>query len=148
VARKYTPGALGSWYRSKMQRVEEGVDDAMDDAGQKGEDMMKFYIMTRGTQKMWTHPWGPNNREGSIPGRVDTGKMLDAVGHRKTTQGNSRQLRVGWVSGTREDYFWMQDQGFKHPFAGSVEGMYALQDATDYAFEELKKGVKKEVKDA
>lgn len=146
MARKYQPGALGAWYRSKMTKVEAGVDDAMEESGQMGEDLMKGFIQTRGTGRIWAYPRG--SREGSTPGRVDSGKMLRAVGHRTTTQGGSRQLRIGWVSGTREDYFWLQDQGFEHPYGMQVEGMNALQDATDAALTDLMRRLKRDIKNA
>lgn len=133
--RRYESGDLVRWYRSKMTRVEEGVDEAMDDAGQYGEDLMKHYIETRGTAKS------------GKPGRVDTGKMRDAVGHRKTTQGGSRQLRIGWVTGTREDYFQFQETGFTHVSGVPVEGMHALQDATDAALTQLMQDLRRNVKD-
>ena len=140
---RYRKGALTSWYRSKMAQVDAGVDDALEEAGSKGEEMMKYLIMTRGTGRLWSHPWGPNNREGSFPGRVDTGKMLDAVGHRVLKLGGKSQLRMGWTSGTREDYFLAQNVGFTHNLTGqTIEGMYALDDATDYMYEELRRRLK------
>lgn len=150
MARKYTnrysDGSLIAWYKSKMRKVEEGVDDAMDVAGELGETLGKEYISTRGTGRTWQHPW--NGRDGSYPGRVDTAKMLNAFGHRKATQGGSRQLRIGWVSGTREDYFYLQEGGFTHVSGVTVEGMHALQDATDEAFQELARELKRRVKNA
>lgn len=144
--RRYESGDLVRWYRSKMTRVEEGVDEAMDDAGQFGEDLMKQYIETRGTGRVWSRP-SASGRDRSTPGRVDSGKMRDAVGHRKTTQGGSRQLRIGWVSGTREDYFQFQETGFTHVSGVPVEGMHALQDATDAALTQLMQDLRRNVKD-
>lgn len=141
---RYESGSLVNWYRSKMRPVEAGVDDAMDEAGGIGKELGRHYIETRGTQRMWLYP--RNGRDGSYPGRVDTGKMRDAFGFRKTTQGGSRQLRVGWVSGTREDYFKYQEGGFEHPSGLQVEGMYAVQDATEEAFRVLAEELKKRVK--
>lgn len=147
MTQEYQDGDLIRWYRSKMRKVEDGVDEAMDDAGISGKELGRYYIETRGTGKTWAYP--RNGREGSRPGRVDTGKMRDAFGFRKTTQGGSRQLRVGWVTGTREDYFKFQEGGFDHVMAGvHVEGMYALQDATEEAFKVLAEELKRRIKSA
>lgn len=141
---EYKDGSLVNWYRSKMRPLEEGVDDAMDYAGEVGQELGRYYIETRGTGRTWAYP--RNGRSGSIPGRVNTGKMRDAFGYRKTTQGGSRQLRVGWVSGTREDYFQLQEGGFEHPSGIDVEGMHALQDATEEALKVLAEEIKRNVK--
>lgn len=146
MARKYEPGAMGAWYRSKMAKVQDGIDEAMEDAGQMGEDLMKEYIQTRGTGRIWAYP--RNGRDGSYPGRVDSGKMLRAVGHRTLNRGGSKQLRIGWVSGTREDYFWLQDEGFEHPNGMTIEGMNSLQDATEAALNDLMVNLRREVRNA
>ena len=146
-AREYQSGDLVRWYKSKMTRIDEGVEEAMTSAGELGKDLGRHYIETRGTGKTWTRP-GPTGRDGSIPGRVDTGAMRDAFGYRKTTQGNSRQLRVGWVTGKREDYFQFQETGFTHISGIDVPGMYALQDATAAAFEQLAQDLKQNIKKA
>lgn len=138
----YTDGALVNWYRSKMMKIQEGTEDAMQDAGEAGKEIGRYLIETRGTGRTWLYP--RNGREGSYPGRVDTGKMRDAFGFRLTTQGNSRQMRVGWVSGTREDYFKYQEGGFTHPSGIDVEGMHALQDAVEEAFSRLKENLRTE----
>lgn len=145
--REYQNGDLVRWYKSKMTRIEDGVDEAMDAAGEFGKELGQQYISTRGTGREWTRP-GPSGRDASTPGRVDSGKMRDAFGFRKTTQGNSRQLRIGWVSGTREDYFQFQETGFTHFSGIDVPGMYALQDATEAAMAQLMQDLKRKVKDA
>lgn len=135
-SRRYKDGDLVRWYKSKMVKVDEGVDEAMKVAGELGERVGKELINTRGTGRVWSRP-APSGRIASIPGRVDSGKMLRAFKYRTTTQGGSRQLRVGWVSGTREDYFKAQEGGFEHPYGITVEGMHALQDAGEAALVEL-----------
>ena len=145
--REYQSGDLVRWYKSKMTRVDEGVDEAMDDAGAFGKELGQHFIETRGTGREWTRP-GPTGRTGSSPGRVDTAKMRDAFGFRKTTQGGSRQLRIGWVGGTREDYFQFQETGFTHVSGINVPGMYALPDATDAALSQLAQDLKNNLKGA
>ena len=128
--REYQSGDLVRWYKSKMTRVDEGVDEAMDDAGAFGKELGQHFIETRGTGREWTRP-GPTGRTGSSPGRVDTAK-----------------LRIGWVGGTREDYFQFQETGFTHVSGINVPGMYALQDATDAALSQLAQDLKNNLKGA
>lgn len=139
--REYQNGDLIRWYRSKMKKVEDGVDEAMDEAAEAGKEVGKYLIENK--------PWTSNSRINGGPrrGRVDSRKMLDAFGARKTTQGGSRQLRVGWVSGTREDYFQFQEGGFVARGV-EVEGLHALQDATEEAFAVLADRLKERIKNA
>lgn len=130
---------LTTWYRSRMAKITDGVEEAMEDAGIEGEELMRHLIETRGTGRQWSRPWGPNGRTASTPGRDDTGKMKRAVGSRTLRKGGSAQVRFGWVSGTREDYFRYQESGFHNELVGiDVPGMYALQDARDETLNKLK----------
>lgn len=138
-SREYQSGDLVRWYRSKMMKVQDGIDEAMDEAAEVGKATGRDIIRNR--------PWISQSKEngGVRRGRVESEKMLNAFGARKTTQGNSRQLRVGWVSGTREDYFQFQETGFLANGV-PVEGLYALQDATDEAFRVLADEVRERIR--
>lgn len=146
VDARYKNGDLVRWYRSKMVKVDESTEDALDVAGQAGEKALKDNIQTRGTGRTWSYP--RDGRAGSFPGRVNTGTMLNAAKYRIQKRGASKQLRVGWVSGVRKDYFKFQEGGFEHPSGVTVEGMHAVQDATEEAFnvlaEELKERLRRE----
>lgn len=133
------------WYRGKMQRIEESNEKAMHAAMDFGSQVMKELIETRGTGKTWTRPW--YGREGSYPGRVHTGNMLNSVSSWVGTGESGRtQGRFGWIN-NREDYFRFQEGGFKHNLTGEmVEGMYAVVDAYEAAMvvykEELNRGIR------
>ena len=45
---QYRKGALTSWYRSKMAQVDAGVDDALEEAGSKGEGP-RLHFLKNGT---------------------------------------------------------------------------------------------------
>lgn len=111
------------------------IDQAMVKAIETGVEFGKNAIETRGTGKTWQRPW--HGRVGSYPGRVDTGEMLREfrgeveVGRTETTG------KLGW---TKEQltYFVAQELGYSHNITGDeIEGMFALRDAADQAWEVL-----------
>lgn len=113
---------------SILDRAEKALEEALE----KGEDAMREAISTRGTGKTWQKPWG--GRSGSIPGRVDSGDMLDDVDSKileRTNDTVSGQL--GWDDNSPL-YYQLQEGGFNHWITGEqVEGMMALRDAADIA---------------
>lgn len=129
-------GQLFKWYRSKMTKVQTGTEKALKRAGEEGESLIKEYIATRGTAKSGKQ------------GRIDTKKMYNAVGHRILGRGESLQVRFGWVSGTREDYFQYQETGFQHVGGVTVEGMYAISDAAEKILGNLERELRGVMKSA
>lgn len=133
------------WYRGKIKRVEETQRHVVQDAMEYGASLMREFIETRGTGRTWSRPW--YGREGSYPGRVHTGGMLNAVTTRLVVDSAGRtQGHFGWLD-QREDYFRYQEGGFQHKMAGHyVEGMYAMVDSAEEAFrylqEELDRGIR------
>lgn len=133
------------WFRAKVQQVEEEVAMEIWQAVEDGEATMKHHIETRGTGKTWEKPW--DGRDGSSPGRVASGKMVDAVGSSFNYDYSSGKVsaRFGWIKPSQiEDYFGYQEGGFDHAQAGvTVEGMYALVDAYELVNQELAERIKK-----
>lgn len=119
-------------FRRIVREVEQNTADDMGDAGVYGRDKMREYISTRATQ------WGREvmGREG----RIETGKMIGAVGYRDGKYGPSRRrLEIGWIS-EKQDYFRYQETGFNNKRTGRwVEGMYAMQDAVEDAMRFLER---------
>lgn len=107
-------------------------EDAMTKAMDAGQDALKDAINTRGTGKKWSRPW--NGREGSYPGRVDTGNMLsEAKGQVTGKTAHSVDGELGWPEDS-PDYIAYQDQGFYHVIANeNIEGMMALRDSAELA---------------
>lgn len=127
----YSGGAdLVTWFKQKMDRVEEGTSNAISDAVNLGETNMKQYILTRGTLKSGEQ------------GRVETGRMVSAVTStfNRTGKGNAVG-RFGWLN-DRADYFKFQEGGFRHVGGMDVEGMYALSDANKDVEEFLRNAVR------
>lgn len=114
--------------KNTMDRIEAAVAEAAD----KGKDVMREAVETRGTGKTWSRPWF--GREGSYPGRVDTGDMLDGIDG-KVTDRNSNSVTgvLGWDDGAPM-YVALQNNGFRHILTGEdVEGMMALRDGAEVA---------------
>ena len=140
---RYKEGSIEAWYRSRVEKLEEGVEEILHESGESGASLMRTMIEARGTGKEWSHAWGETERTASKPGRDDTGKMKNAVKYRVAPRANNRaQLRMGWVSGTRERYFMAQERGFTHNRTGEfIEGMFALQDSTEAMLIGLRKKI-------
>lgn len=117
-----------------MTRVEEIVNEVLGEGAEK----MRTNIETRGTGKRWSHPWGPNGRTSSSPGRVDTGQMVREVQGEVIASDNTSVTGVlGWPEGSPE-YYRHQEHGFNHVLTGEdVEEMRALRDAADETTPEL-----------
>lgn len=113
------------------------IEKAMRGAVETGVREGRQNIETRGTGKVWSRPWGPNGRTASIPGRVDTGEMRDQFKGSVSVEKSSVVGEVGWT-GSKEDYFLYQEEGFNHWITQKwIEGMRALADAKDVAFDLL-----------
>lgn len=123
-----------------MNRVERVMNDVL----AEGAETMQDNIETRGTGNAWSHPWGPNGRTASSPGRVDTGQMLREVqGEVIASDNNGVTGVLGWPEGSPE-YYRHQEHGFTHILTGEdVTEMRALRDAVDETtpklFQELTK---------
>lgn len=122
-----------------------------------GRDKMVEYIETRGTGARWMRytkprpmpakkiPFTGTLRDGSFPGRVNTGRMRDAV--RVRFERGTKQVRsaFGWID-SADPYFYAQEYGFN---AGGfrprveVRGMFALRDARQYVVNILPRLAKK-----
>lgn len=147
---------LTKWYRGKVERIEENSAKALEMAAERGEELVKYNIETRGTEASWSGDWGrmPHGTPGrneSSPGRVASGEMRDAVGSwvSRGVDGKTR-MGFGWTNpATRRKYFIYQEAGFKHALTrGRVEGMYAIVDAADDVFSQLKRDIRDGLKSA
>ena len=121
---------LVKWYRGKIQKLEEGTEEALTNMAIKGAELMRHYIASRGTEK--------GGRLPRNPGRIDTSDMHDDVTHRVIKGASGKvQAHFGWLD-RRKYYYGLQEGGFNHPFGGPVEGMYAMTDAANEVFQELR----------
>lgn len=132
IRSNYGGGSSGGdpvkWFRGKVTRIEDGIEDALRLAMEDGAEIMRNNIATRGTVNS------------GKSGRIETGKMIGDVKSRVypgTDKGN-QVGRFGWID-NREDYYGYQEGGFEHVNGGEVEGMYALQDAAELAFREFQR---------
>lgn len=92
--------------------------DTRDIAERLGEETMneiKVNIATRGTAK-----------SGKV-GRIDTGRMVDAVDYHVTGSDLKWGLKVGWIYHFF-NYYKFQEYGFNHTNGDAIEPMFAMRD--------------------
>lgn len=139
------------WWRGKRDAIENGNRDAIERIMEEAADLMRYYITSRGARTS-----GPG-------GRYETGHMYDSVKSEVRNWGpNKIEGRFGWLD-TQEDYFGYQEAGFHHgSYAAAVgagqddsvdtrkwiEGMYAQQDAADWAIREVEEAIRRNVRNA
>lgn len=150
-------GDLVKWYRGKVERINENSSLALEMAAERGEELVKYNIATRGThEEPWDESWdtmahATPGRYESAPGRVASGTMIDAVGS-WVSHGVDGKTRIGfgWTNPSkREAYFKAQEGGFYHNFTGKwIQGMYAIADAADEVFGQLRRDIKAGLKGA
>jgi hypothetical protein len=138
-----------------ISEISQEVEDFTIEAAKFGEERIKHYIMTKGTNRTWGTAERPNRwwsaktnryRTFSTQARYDSGDMYNAVG--TTIQAGPKESRAGfgWTR-QNEDYFQYQDGGFNHYKTGQrVEGMFALRDSRRDVVNELPKLAKKYAK--
>ena len=136
IRNTYKNGDPVKWFRGKVVRIESGGEEALRESMERGAEYMRYFIMTRGTEKS------------GKTGRIETRQMLDDVDSSTNVSEAGRVTgRFGWIR-NREDYYGFQEGGFEHVNGGTVEGMYALVDASEYAFEEFQDAMSKVIRDA
>jgi hypothetical protein len=143
----------------QLDQVSKAADIALEDMqielANIGKEKMVEYIETGGTGKTWLKPMPAKKiplsgspRSSSLPGRVNTGRMRDAV-RVKLEKGNKRVTAgFGWIDAPSgdEEYFKAQEYGFSaggFRRAMSVPGMFALRDARLYVVTVLPRIAKK-----
>lgn len=117
----------GQSYREMAKELQDILWEEYQQAAKEGEAEAKAWIKVAGTGMTWTGPF--KGRYGPNRGRIDTGRMLDAVRYSVTKGGANLLVRVGWL-GQYEDYFTAQDEGFDAPgfrhAHQEVEGMHMM----------------------
>lgn len=125
---------MTSWFQSKMQHLTEIIHETAEEAAEKGGNITKHHIETRGTDKSGKR------------GRIETGEMRDNVSSKVTDkQPDSATATFGWIDGT-PGYEWFQELGFVHRGGAEVEGMYALTDAREEVVDDLKEDLRSRIR--
>lgn len=112
------------------RRARRTVQEAAD----KGRDLTKEHIETRGTAKSGKR------------GRIETSAMLNSVSSGTVSSDiNEVVTRFGYQNSP----YWTQFQepGFVHTSGVTVEGTYALQDAAEEVFKDLQRDIGNVVRD-
>lgn len=125
------------WVESKVSKIESANRESMTQAVTESSQLMKEHISNRGTAHSGKR------------GRIETAKMVGAVN--STVSERTQQKwsgAFGWLT-ERESYFLYQEDGFTHLGAGrKVEGMYAMRDAGDQVWDQLKAKLEANVRGA
>ena len=138
VSVKYSgPGTSAqTWFEGATKKITQNVTEVVKDSIQEGEQITKHNIETRGTMKSGKR------------GRVETGKMRDAVGS-KVESVNIRKVvgKFGRINAFQR-YFGLQEDGFDHVGGVTVEGMNSLSDAAKEVFDNIEDDIDRAVKRA
>lgn len=132
---------LVKWATGIIENLEDVSREELEITAKEGEEFARGYIMTRGTNKTWKR--AHNGKTGGGRSRYETGHMVDSISSNVTSQGPRRARAFfgwlgGWQSGENK-YFQWQEGGFTHNFTGEhIEGMYAITDAGEAAFANLR----------
>jgi hypothetical protein len=141
-------------FLSVLEGTKKGVTQARQDlqmeAAKAGADRMREIIETKGTGETWSSPKRAKEsrprgfkRQGSFPGRVNTGNMRDSVGFRFESGEKKTISAFGWINNPTDsdkEYFEAQEYGFTAGgFRKEIEvlGMFALRDARLYVSEQV-----------
>lgn len=129
-----TKGDPVKWFRGKVARIENGAEAVLKEVMEDGAYMMLDNIATRGTAKS------------GKAGRIETRKMYNSVDAKVTSAGPGKvRGSFGWIN-DKEYYFGLQEGGFQHSSGVTVEGMYALSDAADWAMKTYQEDMKEVLK--
>lgn len=126
-----------AWVKSMVEKIESRNQQLFTEAMGEGKEIMRDNIETRGTAHSGKR------------GRIEESKMLGATTSEVTSPAKNRMSgRFGWLN-TQEDYFLYQEGGFRHVRAGRmVEGMYAMQDAADEVWMNLREDLERSARGA
>jgi hypothetical protein len=130
-------GQFQEMLRTRTTRVRDEAAEIAEDAAEYGADLMREYIATRGTGYV-----GKGARA-TPEGRIDTGRMYDAVGVDPVRVRKSDiVVSFGWTEDAAA-YFLQQEN---EPTRGGHPPMHALLDAKiqarEYFYAELKRRFK------
>lgn len=133
------PASFERFFTNKIKNIQQEVRKDVYAAADLGVEEMQHLISVRGTAK--------GGRRPEIAGRIDTGQMKNDVDRKRSGNQHFVTAKFGWVK-NREDYYVLQEEGFRHRGGVSVEAMYALQDAYESVTSALKQDIDRAVRDA
>lgn len=119
-----------AWFEQKVNQMTRRAIRATEEAAERGEEITKYHIETRGTAKSGKR------------GRIETGQMRDSVTHATEKRTIDEVVtRFGYDNGP----YWtkFQEQGTK-----TIEPMYALVDAAEEVVADWREDIAKVVRDA
>ena len=122
------------WFRGKVAKIDGVSEDVLKEVMEDAAYMMLENISTRGTANS------------GKAGRIESRKMYNDVSAETKSFGEGKvQGRFGWLK-NQETYYGLQEGGFEHSPGVTVEGMYALADAADWAMKTYREDMKAALK--
>lgn len=135
---------LTQWFGALVDKIDRVAEQVVEEAVEYGADAVREIIQSSGTGNSWDESWDSFShatvgRYSSAPGRVASGLMGQSVGDTvDTVPGQIVVGSFGWLGESVPDYFLAQEGGFTHNITGQqVEGMYAIADGGDLAYNYL-----------
>jgi hypothetical protein len=120
-----------------------GVSSAATKIGKAGEAKIREFVETRGLNKTWRRAYvserSGKRRTGSGPGRIDSGKMRDAVTSKIDKSGDLVSVAMGWFNpdNDAEMPINFQEFGFIHENGNDIPGMNSLEDTLIFIKENI-----------
>ena len=122
------------WFRGKVAKIDGVSEDVLKEVMEDAAYMMLDNIATRGTAKS------------GKAGRIESRKMYNDVSAETKSFGEGKvRGRFGWLK-NQESYYGLQEGGFEHSPGVTVEGMYALADAADWAMKTYREDMQEALK--
>jgi hypothetical protein len=122
----------------KLGTVVKATNDemyaALDELAKIGRDEMQHIVETSGTK---FSQFRASKGLGSSTGRIVTGKMYNSIGLRHERGPKVMRVTIGFIRGTIEKYFKLQDQGFTNvwKFVSFGKGTAGKNAPAGFAFE-------------
>lgn len=95
------PYKMEALVKTKATKIQAELDDILIEVLNESADEMQHYIETRETDSEWRR-----NQVNHGPGRIDTGKMYNAVDVEIINTATGVMGRFGWIE--PEDYYLYQ----------------------------------------
>ncbi len=112
------PRGLFTWPQDKLYRIYEKVPGLMEQLIQEAVENARRFTATR-----------PSAKSGK-DGRVETGRMMDAIMGRILQEGKDRIIAELGFLDDQELYFALQSvTGFRHPGGAAIAPTLAIRDA-------------------
>jgi hypothetical protein len=138
-------------FENRLKQIEYGIQEtqkngvsaAANKIGKIGETQIREFVETRGLNNVWRKPVvserSGRTRDGSGPGRIDSGEMRDAITSKVSKSGDLTSVAMGWFNPDSDQEYPVQYQevGFEHDGGATIPGMNSLEDTLIFIKENI-----------